>query len=59
MCNGDAMNIKGMKKGDYQVRVINFDGSAEGHKKVWKLRSFAASDEAKMSHQKNYVYRSS
>jgi hypothetical protein len=35
------MEIKGLKAGKYQVRVVNFEGSAEGHEKVWKLRSFA------------------
>jgi hypothetical protein len=47
-----------MKKGKYQVRVVNFDGSAEGHKQVWKMRSFGAEADVKMTHQNNYVYKS-
>jgi|APSaa5957512535_1039671.scaffolds.fasta_scaffold49835_1 hypothetical protein len=40
MCDGNAMQLKGLKKGDYQIRVVNFDGSAEGHDRVWKMRAF-------------------
>jgi len=57
MCNGDAMNIH-LKKGDYQIRVMNFSGEdSSGHKQEWKLRTFGDKADVPMHHQKNYVYR--
>lgn len=59
-CNGDAVHISGMKKGRYQVRVINFDGSAEGHKQVWKMRAFGDKSAIALGTQDGmkYVYPS-
>lgn len=56
-CNGDAMNIKGLKKGSYQVRVVNFDGNATGHTRVWKMRAFADKAPVSMHKQSSYVYK--
>lgn len=55
MCDGSSMKMH-LPKGDYQVRVNNFGGDADGHKQIWKLRSFATDSGVTMVHQDNYRY---
>lgn len=50
------MVIKGMKKGKYQVRVVNFEGSDQGHKKVWKMRAFSESSPVNFGHEDGMQY---
>lgn len=41
-CNSGAINMKNLAPGKYNIQVYNFDGSAQGHSKIWEMRAFSS-----------------
>jgi len=42
-CDGGATMLTNLAAGDYNIRVVNFNGSDTGHTQIWNMRSFASS----------------
>jgi len=52
-CNGGVIDMPNLAPGKYTVRVVSFGGSDQGHKQIWKMRSFADKSEVRLEQSKS------
>jgi hypothetical protein len=55
-CNGDALMFKDMPAGTYQLQVVNYTGSNEGHPTLFSMKTHGEKGAVTLGQQEPNTY---